>query len=368
MPLVSLDIQDQLPPYTKSMNDDEDAPRRRWWHGLPICLTISLILSPHPSVIYTLTTYYLQLLHSPWRFAQHIIIIYALTFLAFSSLMVCAIRDPGPVSSPKDVQGDEEGLNAETSLTEALIAPPEDEYGAPGKWCRKCWAPKPERTHHCSLCGRCVLKMDHHCPWIGSKCVGHWTYPAFLHFLLSVTLLSLYIFLVFSRIVWIAFVDPFLIDETTAIHALFLAVMGAVFTLSIGSFFLYHVYLTSTNQTTLESLSPFLLLRYLPPLPQPPDSPSQRAIRLSDPPEEHELSSSQRRHVRKAHSKVHMYDVGWRRNWLQVVGCKRRKHWIIRALYGGGGCGDGKSFPRNPRAEQMLSRLASKLVDEDKLR
>lgn len=38
--------------------------------------------------------------------------------------------------------------------------------------CRKCDAPKPERTHHCSVCKRCVLLMDHHCPceflvWLG---------------------------------------------------------------------------------------------------------------------------------------------------------------------------------------------------------
>jgi len=30
--------------------------------------------------------------------------------------------------------------------------------------CRKCDGPKPERTHHCSVCKRCVLLMDHHCP------------------------------------------------------------------------------------------------------------------------------------------------------------------------------------------------------------
>lgn len=29
--------------------------------------------------------------------------------------------------------------------------------------CKKCIAPKPPRTHHCSICNRCVLKMDHHC-------------------------------------------------------------------------------------------------------------------------------------------------------------------------------------------------------------
>ena len=29
--------------------------------------------------------------------------------------------------------------------------------------CAKCKSIKPERAHHCSVCGRCVMKMDHHC-------------------------------------------------------------------------------------------------------------------------------------------------------------------------------------------------------------
>jgi palmitoyltransferase len=37
--------------------------------------------------------------------------------------------------------------------------------------CKKCISPKPERTHHCSVCNRCVLKLDHHCPWL-NNCVG----------------------------------------------------------------------------------------------------------------------------------------------------------------------------------------------------
>lgn len=29
--------------------------------------------------------------------------------------------------------------------------------------CKKCDYPKPPRTHHCSVCKKCILKMDHHC-------------------------------------------------------------------------------------------------------------------------------------------------------------------------------------------------------------
>jgi len=30
---------------------------------------------------------------------------------------------------------------------------------------RRCKCFKPDRCHHCSDCGLCTLKMDHHCPW-----------------------------------------------------------------------------------------------------------------------------------------------------------------------------------------------------------
>lgn len=33
--------------------------------------------------------------------------------------------------------------------------------------CPKCCSIKPERAHHCSVCQRCIRKMDHHCPWYG---------------------------------------------------------------------------------------------------------------------------------------------------------------------------------------------------------
>ncbi|XP_018343913.1 PREDICTED: probable palmitoyltransferase ZDHHC16 isoform X1 [Trachymyrmex septentrionalis] len=44
--------------------------------------------------------------------------------------------------------------------------------------CKKCIKPKPPRTHHCSVCNKCILKMDHHCPWL-NNCVGHYNHRHF---------------------------------------------------------------------------------------------------------------------------------------------------------------------------------------------
>ncbi|KAG8435430.1 hypothetical protein GDO86_013386 [Hymenochirus boettgeri] len=57
--------------------------------------------------------------------------------------------------------------------------------------CRKCIAHKPARTHHCSICSRCILKMDHHCPWL-NNCVGHYNHRYFFSFCLFMTMGCIY--------------------------------------------------------------------------------------------------------------------------------------------------------------------------------
>ncbi|XP_069940744.1 palmitoyltransferase ZDHHC16 isoform X1 [Cherax quadricarinatus] len=58
--------------------------------------------------------------------------------------------------------------------------------------CKKCIAPKSPRTHHCSVCNRCILKMDHHCPWL-NNCVGHFNHRYFYMYMVYMTLGTIFI-------------------------------------------------------------------------------------------------------------------------------------------------------------------------------
>ncbi|KAG2039499.1 DHHC palmitoyltransferase-domain-containing protein [Suillus americanus] len=356
-PLLSFEV-DTSGQDTSLKHDDFDSEfRRSWYHYLPLCLLLFLMVAPYPSLLIVLVNHYLHTLDKPIAFVIHFLVIFTLKFLAFVSLMVCVARDPGPVyfnASDQDPIDQREDMG----LAEALMTMGNtDDDCSPDKFCRKCWVPKPERAHHCSICGRCVLKMDHHCPWLGAKCIGHRTYPAFVHFLTCITAFSAYVATISISAVRWSFNNPLLVpDQATPVHELLLAAAGVIFTLVVGSFLVYHIYLITTNQTTIEALSPFLLLRYIPPLPA--------SMKLSDPPMEEELSYNQRRVVRDAHRFVRMYDVGWRRNWAQVFGWSKPRGWIYLLLIGGTGNGDGRSFPRNARSQEMLSQLAARLEKE----
>lgn len=170
-----------------------------------------------------------------------------------------------------------------------------------------------------------------------------------------------------------------------------------IFALTFASFLGFHVYLCLTNQTTLENISPFLLLRYLPapnlnsrhvpgmcitnlsvntpetlpdspyrfpsPPPSPRSTPSGTWNVMNRPWEEHELSYVQRRAIRRAHGRIRLYDVGWKKNLAQVFG---RSPSVIAflavLLYGGKPKGDGKRFEFSHRARPMLEELADELV------
>lgn len=99
------------------------------------------------------------------------------------------------------------------------------------------------------------------------------------------------------------------------------------------------------------------------------------------PPEEHELSSAQRRFVLRTHGKIRMYDLGWKRNWQEVfsgglmgkedgddspwgsrVKWRGKKLWWLKLLVTGGHQkGTGWNFERTPNIDAKLQRFAKVL-------
>ncbi|KAJ1389983.1 Palmitoyltransferase, DHHC domain [Sesbania bispinosa] len=65
------------------------------------------------------------------------------------------------------------------------------EYGGDLRYCQKCSHYKPPRAHHCRVCKRCVLRMDHHCIWI-NNCVGHANYKVFFIFVMYAVIACIY--------------------------------------------------------------------------------------------------------------------------------------------------------------------------------
>lgn len=50
------------------------------------------------------------------------------------------------------------------------------------KRCDRCFVIRTPGTRHCSRCQGCILKMDHHCPWV-YNCIGQFNQKFFIQFL-----------------------------------------------------------------------------------------------------------------------------------------------------------------------------------------
>ncbi|KAK0045322.1 palmitoyltransferase ZDHHC2-like isoform X1 [Biomphalaria pfeifferi] len=119
------------------------------------------------------------------------------------------------------------------------------------RYCEKCKCVKPDRCHHCSVCSICVLKMDHHCPWV-NNCVGFHNYKYFVLFLGYALLYCIYV-AVSSLKYFISFWSGGSATGVGRFHILFLFFVAVMFGISLISLFGYHIFLTVHNRSTLEA-------------------------------------------------------------------------------------------------------------------
>ncbi|KAG6616981.1 putative palmitoyltransferase [Phytophthora cinnamomi] len=116
------------------------------------------------------------------------------------------------------------------------------------RYCERCDADKAAHVHHCSVCGRCVFRMDHHCPWTGN-CVGWSNKKFFLLFLLYTSL---------SCLVFNSMASPLVWDARFRRYEALLK-CGWVLSLGVGlllaGYFAFHLWLLREGKTTLEFLA-----------------------------------------------------------------------------------------------------------------
>ncbi|KAJ7153411.1 DHHC palmitoyltransferase-domain-containing protein [Mycena crocata] len=128
--------------------------------------------------------------------------------------------------------------------TTAVLLPPH-------RWCSRCAIVKPFRAHHCRICGTCVLKFDHHCPWIG-QCVGARNHKFFLNFSFATLVFTLYTF-----VTLVVFNTPKNTNDGRDVdpQEVVIIALAALFALFTASLAVMHARMIVLSQTTVESLT-----------------------------------------------------------------------------------------------------------------
>lgn len=196
------------------------------------------------------------------------------------------------------------------------------------KLCSRCKTYKPPRAHHCSTCGRCYLKQDHHCAFL-DVCIGFHNYKFFYQFLV-LNLLSTVFFLIT--------ISVRMISGYTRLASIRVNYVLVVVLFSIEFFFnlsllVFHTWLIGMNETTIEH---YVLNDYI------GGDHSFDHIFQEGPMTS--FTNSKDRRV------LNPYNLGPKQNWRQVFG-SHPKDWF-RPTYST--LGDGITFPKNYSEQELL--------------
>ncbi|PAV57345.1 hypothetical protein WR25_13739 [Diploscapter pachys] len=145
----------------------------------------------------------------------------------------------------------------------AYVGPGYEEHESRLQWCTVCEGYKAPRSHHCSKCGRCCLKMDHHCPWV-NNCVGHRNQGYFIRFLFYAICGCLHAFCMQISLLYVIFFGKWLVSDdlvrwdgfSLTLPLFFAFVIASALSLSVtlALSFLLYVQIKSVwkNETAIE--------------------------------------------------------------------------------------------------------------------
>ncbi len=133
-------------------------------------------------------------------------------------------------------------------------------YETRPRWCKTCNRWKPPRSHHCSMMGKCVLKMDHYCVWMGNT-IGLLNYKSFVLFLWWTFLgCAMSAVMLFRPSVHFVRGDTGALGPTASVERIVAGILGfvtfvftAAFTLALIGFLVMHWSLMARNKTTIEA-------------------------------------------------------------------------------------------------------------------
>jgi len=221
------------------------------WKFLPIAFVSSLIF-----ILYYI---YMSFHCVPrWETGQDrtAVLVQMVVFNVMTGLLVicyiwCILVHPGTIPDKEEdpsweyVQQDQRAAVADP----AVLNPQEWKKSGDRRQCKWCAKYKPDRCHHCRICRTCILKMDHHCPWI-YNCVGFKNHKYFF-------LLLLYSAIDCHIIVWTMFGSVRdAMDPRTPFLTMFMLLFGETLACFLGfvvsAFFTFHVYLMMKAMTTIE--------------------------------------------------------------------------------------------------------------------
>lgn len=159
----------QLKPFIKNLRHCSDICSDYFdnfvvYLGPFLVVTACLLIGGCSISFFTLTLNFLYT-ETSGAYIVHCFIGFYLSLLIFFNYSMSVLSDP---FVPRSVDLHADSSSADIPQTTALSAPGNHHSIPTGtiesfKTCTKCQLVKPPRAHHCSVCKRCVLKMDHHC-------------------------------------------------------------------------------------------------------------------------------------------------------------------------------------------------------------